>query len=81
MKQSAYKQILSLQAVHLMSLYIHGNVEVTVGGKPRYKYKIQCVVLRGVIGWIIEYSYSRRRWRVVIRYVSLAVGHTERIAV
>ena len=65
-RQSAYNQILSLKAVRFMALYIlvYVGVEVTIGGKPTYNYKFQCVVLNGVIGWIVTY---RKRWTVVIR--------------
>ena len=48
-----------------MALYIlvYVGVEVTIGGEPTYNYEFQCVVLKGVIGWIVTYL---KRWTVVI---------------
>ena len=60
MHQGAYKQILSLKAVHLIMSYITVYAEVTIGGKPTYKYKIQCVVLNKMTGWIVTYLIHQR---------------------
>ena len=40
-----------------MVLYIlvSVGVEVTIGGEPMYNYKFQCVILKGVIDWIVTY--------------------------
>ena len=67
-QQSAYKQILSLKAVHLMAFYIlvYVGVEVTIGGEPIYKDKVQCMVLKKSDRLDRDVSYSRTRWRVVI---------------
>ena len=71
-QQSAYKQILSLKAVHLMAFYIlvYVGVEVTIGGEPTYKYKVQCLVLKGVIGWIVTYLIHERGGGSSSGYVS-----------
>ena len=55
MWQSVYKQISSLKAVHLKAFYIlvYVGVEVAIGSYPMYKYKVRCVVLKGVIGWVV----------------------------
>ena len=71
-QQSAYKQILSLKAVHLLAFYIliYFGTEVTIGGEPRDKYKVQCVVLKGVIGRIVTYLIHGRGGRSSSGYVS-----------
>ena len=71
-RQSSYKQILSLREVHLMAFYIlvYVGVEVTIGGGPRHKDRSQCSMLKTVIGWIVTYLIHERGGGSSSGYVS-----------
>ena len=55
-----------------MAFYIlvYVGVEVTIGGESTYKYKVQCLVLKGAIGWIVTYLIHERGGGSSSGYVS-----------
>ena len=86
MQQSAYKQILSLKSVDPRHGAVYSRLcrSRAIGGKPTYNYKFQCVVLKGVIGWIVTYLIhegGEGRHPDTFRLVSLAVSYTKSITV